>query len=261
MSQNKEDLDKLLLFIEEIANEKGNEWFKDKLSANFKKESPATGDSNAIDAIYEYCIQLVIKDHAEKFYSDFKLTDLKKVLISDFIRMEQYRRADNFEDFCLAAFQQFEAVVNRLFAEERCVEYIKHNNDLPALMKYDHVSGSFVRKGNQTISKLVFQTNDVGKLNTFLSSPSKDWFFNHKFRSVLYTHYFNTEIKTTSENFDKVYEIGNFLYQGRNMNHRGSTQNQYQQLILDNLVPNQHKYYFKFLGFLEDFITNVNSRI
>jgi galactokinase/mevalonate kinase-like predicted kinase len=86
-------------------------------------------------------------------------------------------------------------------------------------------------------------------------------FFNHKYRAVLYYYYFNKELRTNSDLFDRVYEIGNFLYQGRNLIHRGASQSQYQQNIIDDLIPNQHKYYFKFLGFLEDFISTVNKNI
>ena len=87
------------------------------------------------------------------------------------------------------------------------------------------------------------------------------WFFIHKYRAILYYYYFNKELRTNSDLFDRIYEIGNFLYQGRNLNHRGAAQSQYQQNIIDDLIPNQHKYYFKFLGFLEDFITTINKHL
>ena len=43
-----------------------------------------------------------------------ELVEIKSKLIEDFIRMEHFRRDDNFEDFCLAMFQQLEGTINFL---------------------------------------------------------------------------------------------------------------------------------------------------
>lgn len=260
MNYKKENLVKLLKLVEEISNQPGNEWFKNELDKKVTTNS-AVVNSSAIDEIYEYCIKLIIKDHAEKFYVDIKLLDIKEKLIEDFIRMEKFRRDDNFEDFCLAAYQQLESIISKLVSNSFFVEYFQQNKDTPALLKFDQVTQRFVRRGNQTVGKLIFLTSDNTKINNFLIGPVNNWFFNHKFRAVLYLFYFNKEIKTNTDLFDRIYNIGNFLYQGRNLNHRGAVQSQYQQDIIDDLIPNQHKYYFKFLGFLEDFITSVNKHI
>ena len=45
----------------------------------------------------------------------FEASDsMKEKLIQDFIRMERFRRDDNFEDFCLAAYQQIELIISTL---------------------------------------------------------------------------------------------------------------------------------------------------
>lgn len=260
MNYKKENLVKLLRLVEEISNQPGNEWFKNELEKKVTTNS-AVANSSSIDEIYEYCIKLIIKDHAEKFYIDFKLLDIKEKLIEDFIRMEKFRRDDNFQDFCLAAYQQLESIISKLVTNSFFVEYFQLNKDTPALLKFDQVTQTFVRSGNQTVGKLIFLTSDNTKINNFLNGPVNNWFFNHKFRAVLYLFYFNKEIKTNTNLFDRIYNIGNYLYQGRNLNHRGAVQSQYQQDIIDDLIPNQHKYYFKFLGFLEDFITSINKHI
>lgn len=261
MKYKKENLTKLLKLVEEISSQPENEWFKNDLKKKVTANS-SINNSSTIDEIYEYCIKLIIKDHAEKFYADFKLLGIKERLIEDFIRMEKFRRDDNFEDFCLAAYQQLESIINELIKAPEFVNYYRDNRDMPAILRYDKTTKTYIINDfAQPIGKLIFQTVDLSKIDFYLNSSVQSWFFNHKFRAVIYFYYFNKEIKATTDLFDRVYEIGNILYQGRNLNHRGVVQSEYQQGIIDHIIPNQHKYYFKFLGFLEDFITSVNKNI
>lgn len=257
----KGNLEKLIDFVIELSKLNENSWFKEDLSRKLLVNNSSELTSPQLDEIYELCVFKIINEHAQRFYSDFKLFTVKKNLIQDFIRMERFRRDDNFEDFCLAAYQQLELIISTLIISTEFWNYFKENKDLPAVLKYDNATGKFIRRGNQTIGKLLFQTSDQAKIDIQINAPLQGWFFNHKYRAVLYYYYFNKELRTNSDFFDRIYEIGNFLYQGRNLNHRGASQSQYQQKIIDDLIPNQHKYYFKFLGFLEDFITTVNKHI
>jgi hypothetical protein len=258
---DKKSLNKLIEYIDELSHLPGNEWFNEKLKSMLTDKSSVEPNINQLDEIYEYCVQKIIKEHAEQFYNDFKLSNIKAKLIYDFIRMEKFRRDDNFEDFCLAAYQQLESIINELIKSSKFLEYIIENKDIPAILKFDTVAGKYIRRGNQTVGKMIFLTGDQTKINNYLNGSIQNWFFNHKYRAVLYLYYFNTEIKANTDQFDRIYDIGNFLYQGRNLNHRGAVQSQYQQEIIDDLIPNQHKYYFKFLGFLEDFISAINKYI
>jgi hypothetical protein len=261
MNYKKENLIKLSKLIEEISRQPDNYWFRDLIYQKLPSNNFDSFSSPKLEEIYEHCIRKIIKEHAEKFYSDFKLLGVKDKLIEDFVRMEKFRRDDNFEDFCLAAYQQLELIISTLLISKEFSNYFKENKDLPALLKYDNVTGNFIRRGNLTLGKLIFLTGDQTKINNQITAPIQGWFFNHKYRAVLFYYYFNKEIKTNTDLFDRIYDIGNFLYQGRNLNHRGSVQSQYQQNIIDDLIPNQHKYYFKFLGFLEDFVTTINKYI
>ena len=53
----------------------------------------------------------------------------------------------------------------------------------------------------------------------------------------------------------------NDLYQVRNKNHRGSKPNDYQAKILEKIEGVESKYYFRFHGFLEDFMDKINLNI
>ena len=257
----KGNLEKLIDFVVELSKHNENRWFKDNLSRKLLINNSSELTSPQLDEIYEHCVYKIISEHAQRFYSDFKLITIKEKLVQDFIRMERFRRDDNFEDFCLAAYQQIELIISTLTISLESSNYFIENINLPAVLKYDVATREFIRRGGQTIGKLLFQTSDQAKININITSPLQGWFFSHKYRAILYYYYFNKELRTNSDLFDRVYEIGNFLYQGRNLNHRGAAQSQYQQNIIDDLIPNQHKYYFKFLGFLEDFITTINKNL
>ena len=71
-------------------------------------------DDERINEIYEYCIEKIIRQQANEFYEDFPLQSIKDILIGDYIRMESFRRKDNFGDFCLSLYQQIECMTNRL---------------------------------------------------------------------------------------------------------------------------------------------------
>lgn len=258
---DRESLIKLINFIDELSQLRGNEWFKVELSKKLLSKKPLEFSSSQLDEIYEFCLNKIIKEHAVKFYFDFKLLNIKEKLIDDFIRMEKFRRNNEFEDFCLAAYQQIESIVNELIGNKELSNFIFRNRDLPAISRYNKENKSFQRTGDPKLANLIFKTRDPNKVHDYMRNPIEKWFFNHKFRTVLYFYYFNKEIKVNSDLFERVYDIGSYLYQGRNLNHRGGGQNEFQQQMLDDLLPNQHKFYFKFLGFLEDFVTTVNRHI
>ena len=67
-----------------------------------------------IDQIYEYCIEKIIRKQATEFYKDFPLKSITLELIEDFVKMEFFRRKDDFGNFCLALYQQIENITNKL---------------------------------------------------------------------------------------------------------------------------------------------------
>ena len=81
---------------------------------NVASANSVLSDDERINEIYEYCIEKIIRQQAIEFYTDFPLQSIKDILIGDFIRMESFRRKDNFGDFCLSLYQQIECMTNRL---------------------------------------------------------------------------------------------------------------------------------------------------
>lgn len=257
MNIERRKIEKLLSLVGEISTQPGNEWMLEKFNSNKKSEIP-----NELSEIYEYCIKRNIKEQAENFYENFKIEKLKKSLIKDFIRMESFRREDNFEDFCLAAFQQLESIVNTLCLNPDLGKYFRDHKNLNPILSYDKESKTYYRNaGNQTIGKFIFRLNNNEEAITQMNKEPLKWYFTSRFRAVLYFHYFNKNIYFNSDKFDSIYDIGDYLYQGRNLNHREGENTKYQQDILDKMLPNKYKYYYKFLGFLEDFVSTVNQNL
>jgi len=257
MSNNKkESLEKLLLFISDICKDDENAWFAKDLSLMINK---VTVSNKNIDSIYEYCIKEIIKDQALNFYKDFKLTEIKPKLIDDFIRMEQFKREDNFEDFCLAMFQQIENIVIHLFSKFDLNSKVFNDSALSLISRYNPNEKKIVRdKNGITIGNFIFQKY---KESRPIDVRRETWYYSNKFRAVLYYNYFNETIEYKTKVFDDIYGIGNELYQMRNLNHRGSNLSSYQEKMYNEIVPNHNKYYFKFLGFLEDFVSEINKNL
>ena len=259
MSGNKQDLLKLLNFIIEISAIPNNNWFKNELIEKLaNKNITRISSSSEISDIHEYCIKQIIKDQAKMFYKDIKLIDIKETLCSDFVRMEQFRREDNFEDFSLAMFQQIELIINTICTQELEI-YIKDNLNEYVNSWTDKVNG--IQKGKkflwQYLSHYFLEKSEV---ELKLSKPILNWDFNEKYRACLVYYYFNNAIRNEND-FFQIAKLIQELYQIRNLNHRGGKKSEKQSEITRKISDSKARYYFKFLGLLEDFVTKVNESI
>ena len=253
MNNDKKDLTSLIDFVNDIANQKGNEWFKTKLIEKVSKQNFIP----EIEEIYEYCIRQILKEQSTKFYSEIKLPIIKSKLIEDFIRMEQFRRDDNFEDFCLAVFQQIEGIVNALSTVEVHELFLKLLYNKTHKIK-NKSTGIYE---DQLLWQLILYPGLSNEdLNKKTAKHLFEWDFMERYKLILYFFYYNQKIYNYQD-FQMNYFLGNELYQSRNLNHRGVTPSEKQKITIEKVKTNSHKYYFKFLGFLEDFTTKINSNI
>jgi hypothetical protein len=255
---SKESLEKLLLLIDEISNQEEYLWFKEEIQQNYSQTNHReNGSFDSINKIYEYCIKEIVEKQANKFYEDFKLVEIKSKLIEDFIRMEHFRRDDNFEDFCLAMFQQLEGTINFLVKFE-VQNYLIQNKNLQTHKVRDKKTGDYVQN---LLWQLVFfpELTEID-LEKKINKPIFEWDFSERFKAVLFYYYFKKRIYNYQD-FQSIFFLGNELYQSRNLNHRGGKTTESQQRIINKVISDSHKYYFKFLGFLEDFLSTINKNI
>lgn len=272
MPYKKESLEKLLVLIDAISKEEENEWFRNKLTSKYCINNNLV-ENPVIEEIYEYCIKQIIAQQADKFYQDFKINVIKDRLISDFIRMENFRRMDNFEDFCLAIYQQIENIVICLFSDLSFQDKVLNDIDLPAYHFFakdntdKYIKDEFginvtVRSGNYKVSNLIIQSMKQDVIKDEYNKDLNAWSFNKKLRVIVYYYYFNGYLLNNNQKeYDIVCENANEIYQMRNLNHRGNLKSVSQKNIIDTILPRHSNYYFKFLGFLEDFTTKINSNL
>lgn len=240
MGQNKEQLNKLLAFIDELAKDKDNAWFVEELYRKYGR----IGDAR-IEEIYEYCIEKIIFEQATQFYKDFPIKELLNELITDYRRMERYRRQNNFGDFCLAVFQQVENVTNWFCQRPKFIELYTEK-------KKENSVFTDASKIPIPIGKLIVRSDYEKRKDLEL----KDLYFNERLRAILYFVY--CDEKASKYVFDNKYKELNELYQCRNLNHRGGEQNPYQKEIIGRIKPHKYIYYLKFTGLLVDYIDHIS---
>lgn len=220
-----------------------------------------------INQIYEYCIEDIIKKQAEEFYADFPLQSIKDILIRDFIRMESFRRKDNFGDFCLSLYQQIECMTNKLCEEGSDLSYIAEKMwNSPAYLKIEKDKEPSIdnRHGNYKIASLVFPGMNKQSGNTNVSEKSKNPLHTQyaidKIRAIVYFLGYKTMMKSSDyDSFKEITSLLNDIYQCRNMNHRGNVRSERQEDIIAKIIQLESLYYFKFLGVLAQYVEYIKE--
>ena len=250
--KDREKLKKLVQIIGDLLRIDGNEWLIDEILNTIGKNLPVEeiAKHSLIQNIHEYCVEQKIHKQATDFYASFPITEIKDQLMQDYQKMEHERRRDDFECFCLSMYQQIENISNFLFGN--FIERIWESEKTKIAVKsvFDRTQRKYVlpNSGGISLEQLVFEGNN-----------RSNWYANRKFRAVLYYFYFNEDVTRDYFDFNSVYFIHEEIYQIRNQNHRGGTPNSYQQKTLDKIKGNEARYYFKFYGFLQDFVNSIEA--
>ena len=245
MGLDKKALERIVLFVKAVQCEPGSEEFIAELRNSLQVGENSTPVMNGsidpkIEHIYEYCIEDIARKQAKEFYADFPLPELIDGLVEDYVRMEYFKRKDNFGDFCLAAYQQIERVTNELFRQLQQCTYINEIIGLPPFMR----NGQRVGSGkSQKISDIVWSPSEYKK------DPSAM----DKVKNIIYFVIDGASQYTWDYNFfSGLYDI----YNVRNTNHRGPLNDA--QL---KLYTNSSLNYFIFHGLLARFIIGAKKGI
>lgn len=261
MPQSRENLEKLLNLVTQLANETGNEWLLQELQLKFGLANILAPNNTeiAIKKIYELCVKEIIEQQANSFYKNFKLLDIKQKLESDFVRMENFRREDNFEDFSLALHQQIENIINHLTQsniEFREVILIKKDELVYQIKNKEKNKNDHFKLSHLILSNFATQE----KIDEVFNKDIFIWDYSQKLKAVLFYFVFKQKIYNYYD-FKSLYDLGNDIYQARNLNHRGGFLYDNQKETLNRIHMARHKYYFKFLGFLEQITTKINDNL
>lgn len=252
MKADKEKLSKLLSFVEEMAEQPGNEWFKSALQQKFGITVSEIKQYPQIDEIYEFCIGKVISKQAVAFYKDFPLTEINNELVEDYVRMERYRRENNFGDFCLATFQQLELIINHL-ANEQVLDYVRKNLEK---VSYRVKTGK-EKLVDKKLRDLIFRPDITEEeLKTKIDGGFEKWYFSEKLTIIVYYYMYECEVKYYPAFKEYVLNINN-LYQIRNTNHRGSKVTEWQQNVIDGIMANKERNFIRFFALLDEFTEKI----
>lgn len=267
--------EKLKTTIEKIVQlSKQKPEFEVELRKALGKEPSASGvylEDERIYQIYEYCIEKILKKQAEDFYIDFPLKTIIPTLTSDFIRMESFRRRDQFGDFSLALYQQIECISNHLCERKDlseiadrmwgCSAYVKSGKDVvPSISERQNLD-----KDNPfMIASLVFPGMDKKQKlpNSVVKSKQtiQTLYASDKIRAVIYFLGYKAMMKNSDyENYVEITSLISDAYQCRNMNHRGNTLTQWEEETINRILPLKSFYYFKFMGALAQFVSFIKE--
>ena len=230
-------------------------------------EMPPSADpflaNDKLNHIYEYCIEEILKQQAKDFYKDFPLPAIIPSLEQDYVRMEAFRRKDNFFDFCLALYQQIENITNHLINQKpelsdivakmwACPAYVKKSTTGEALI-YDREDRE---EWTYQIADLVFMGKSVDKSKKEL----KEQYAIDKVRTIVY--FIGYKAVMTSNDYDgyvRITTLLNDIYLCRNLNHRGNPAAEWSQKTLDRIMSLKSYYYFEFLGALAQFVSFIRG--
>lgn len=256
MGQNKEHLNKLLDFIDQLAKDRDNAWFVKRLRERYGLRS-----DGKIDDIYEYCIEQVVRDQAHQFYKDFPIKELIPGLREDFEKMELYRRRNSFEDFSLAVYQQIERITNWVCQDKKLndavLKLMGHPAYIRSFQKSDGTWGDATisdRTGTYQIAKLIFIKDASEKSKSYLSAQ----FALDRLSCILYFVCYQAKLKSQEyEQFVNYKNTYSAIYTFRCLNHRGSELKDYQKTMIEDIRLRQGVYYFKFMQALLFYVEGV----
>lgn len=214
---------------------------------------PSVHSNQLINEIHEYCIKKILQDQAEGFYKCFFLIDLVPLLIPPFLRMEQFKREDRYEEFCLALFQQLEILTNYIFKNTSIQNYIEKNSNKLVCNKYNYTTQKNNLSGTEKVSTIIFFEENI------------KWTAISKFKAILFVNYFNEDIGNNTFEFYRKSTILSEINNVRSLVHGGESLYGNQKLIAEKSVLNKYTNYIKLSGFLEDFLStikiNKNNRL
>lgn len=243
--------------IEQYSRQPGNQWLLAELQIRF-------GSIEKIDAIYEYCIERVVREQAVQYYKKFPLKEIVPGLVDDFVRMEFFRRKNAFDDFSIAVYQQIERITNSVAQNHKLYEsydrLIGHPAYISSVLQADGTWVEATISDRNTSSKYPIAYLVFGKEQAYkksLSSLPAQWAVD-KAICVLYFMCYQAKLKNSEYvQFIEYKDYINAIYQFRNLNHRGSEPNEIQKKIIDDIRPQQGVYYFKFMQTLLFYVEGV----
>ena len=246
---NREYLKKLLDFLQNrILSNHDNQWFAKDL---YKTLAPIS-DARISD-IHEQCIESILKEQAVEFYRDFVIEEIRPQLIADFIKMEHWRRRNNIQEFCMALYQQIEAITNYLCGQS---DYNLSWRNIRNASFFVDIKTMDIRvrgNGKSIEHSIVYDSKNYGK-------ELKDFVAMDKFKAILFLAVYKTNVHWNNKSFfNEDFDTGYDIYLMRNLNHRGNINNENKRERIDYIINNPTFAMSSLLGFYARFVLGINN--
>lgn len=264
MGQDKKQLSKLLAFVKDIYENPDNKEFAAGIQAIVLKDIK-TGQSKEewtaqINEIYELCLQKNLHEQAEDLYKDFSIPSIAGELADLYVKMENARRANDFDGFGRCLFLQIELITGTIAADQQFINAYEAIRSLRPITKYNYQDKTYYRtdyvmkKGEvtkDTVDKFLFTKLDsAGK-------PLSSLYAIDKCRAVMYVVLYKAKLSSwPGADFDTLSAI----YNVRNHeSHSGVNTTGQQKEYYDKIIADKTQNYLRFLGFLLMFIKGVSE--
>lgn len=261
MGQNKEELKKLLSFIDALTKQPGNEEFVAGLRALLFSDTPGI-EKAKLEEIYEYCIERNSRNQATDFYKNLPIDEIRNELVESYVLMESFRRRGDFLNFCAHLFKQIEGIANYICNLPEYQEIFTNLLDCPAVIKYSQDPALLMvsrEPKSPTVPMLIYdgfgqntegkEKKDIALKKQYIQDKIKIAMYLAGYASCLYSQ---NEFKSFSFNLSK-------LYLARcEADHSGNSRTEKQEVTFRETIANPGKYYIEFMALLNSVISKVS---
>lgn len=261
MGQKKEELKKLLSFIDALTKQPGNEEFVAGLRALLFSDTQGI-EKAKLEEIYEYCIERNSRNQATDFYKNLPIDEIRNELVESYVLMESFRRRGDFLNFCAHLFKQIEGIANYICNLPEYQEIFTNLLDCPAVIKYSQDPALLMvsrEPKSPTVPMLIYdgfgqntegkEKKDIALKKQYIQDKIKIAMYLAGYASCLYSQ---NEFKSFSFNISK-------LYLARcEADHSGNSRTEKQEITFQETIENPGKYYIEFMSLLNSFISKVS---
>lgn len=263
MGQDKQQLAKLLQFVKAVYEAPENKDFSQGIQAIVFQDirSKKNGWSSKIDEIYEYCLNKNLREQANGLYSDFPLQSIVPSLVEDYIKMEEARRKNDFNEFGLHLYQQVENIVNTITQDKIFNDVYDRMKAVPSKVIYDKIRESYMRdEKSKNIAFFALIDSKNNPVSKKMDLKASNMFATDKIRIIIYFICFKAEMQ--NKHFDDWYKYTSLfsdIYSIRNCVHKGGILKDYDKKRCDKIHSEASQYYLRFMSALLFLIEGVQS--
>ena len=149
MGQDKKQLSQLLTFIKDLYDNPDNKEFAAGIQAivlsDIKTGQPKEEWTAQINEIYELCLRKNLREQAEDLYKDFPITSVAGDLVDLFVKMEDARRANDFDAFGRFLFLQIELIVGAILSDKDFIAAYEGIRGLKPITKFNYEKKEYYR--------------------------------------------------------------------------------------------------------------------